>query len=92
VARRLAQNGVRCLLQAILGTGDERSIRTRLSAPCSLWIELPRIWEMVDNRFANMRAAQAKVKGAMREYLLHLREEGAELNKTGAAQHLIEAA
>jgi hypothetical protein len=57
-----------------------------------LWIELPRIWEMVDNRFANMRAAQAKVKGAMREYLLHLREEGAELNKTGAAQHLIEAA
>jgi hypothetical protein len=49
----------------------ERS--TRLLAAT---VTIAQSWEMVDNCFANLRVAHAKVKGAMREYLHHLREEG----------------
>jgi hypothetical protein len=64
----------------------ERSTRLLAST-----LTITQSWEMVDNRFANLRAAQAKVKGAMREYLVHLREEGAELLQAESGEHLIEA-
>jgi len=31
-------------------------------------------WEMVDRRYADLRAAQVKVRAAMTEYIEHLRE------------------
>jgi hypothetical protein len=65
----------------------ERSTRLLAST-----VTIAQSWEMVDNRFANLRVAQAKVKGAMREYLNHLREQGAELLNLEPAERLVDAA
>ena len=54
-------------------------------------VTIAQSWEMVDNRFANLRVAQARVKGAMREYLDHLREESTGLLNAEAADRFIAA-